>query len=48
MLLDPLRNLGKVLVLLADVVLLAKVDEKDNRLSRKKEEGVDKLDLCKH
>ena len=46
-LLDPLEHLGKVLVLLADVVLLAKVNEVDDRLSRKKEERVDGFDLLR-
>ncbi len=45
MLLDPLDNLGEVLVLLADVVLLREVDEEDNRLGRQEEERVDDLDL---
>jgi len=44
-LLDPLSDLGKVLVLLADVVLLAEVDEEDNGLSGKEEERIDDLDL---
>lgn len=43
--LDPFENLGKVLVLLTDVVLLAQVDQVDHRLSSKKEERVDDLDL---
>jgi hypothetical protein len=39
-----------VLVLLADIVLLAEVDEEDDRLGGQKEERVDDLDLanCKH
>lgn len=44
-LLDPLSDLGKVLVLLTDVIPLAKVDEEDNGLSGKKEKGVDDLNL---
>lgn len=44
-LLDPLGNLGKVLVLLANVVPLAQVDEVDDGLGGKKEEGVDCLNL---
>lgn len=44
-LLDPFEHLGKVLVLLANVVLLAKVDEVDNGLGSEKEERVDDLDL---
>jgi hypothetical protein len=35
-----------MLVLLANIILLTKVDQEDNRLSRKKEEGVDNLDLA--
>jgi len=35
-----------VLVLLADVVLLAEVDEEDDGLGRKEEERVDDLDLA--
>jgi hypothetical protein len=48
-LLDPASNLGQMLVLLADVILLAKVDEKDNGLGREEEERVDDLNLesCK-
>lgn len=46
MLLDPCSNLGQVLVLLADVVLLAEVDEVDDGLGRKEEERVDDLDLA--
>jgi hypothetical protein len=42
---DPLRDLGQVLVLLADVVLLTEVDEEDDGLGREKEERVDDLDL---
>jgi hypothetical protein len=34
-----------MLVLLADVILLAEVDEEDDRLGRKEEERVDDLDL---
>jgi hypothetical protein len=44
-LLDPLRNLGEVFILLANVVLLAQVDEVDNRLSREEEKRVDNFDL---
>lgn len=43
--LDPLNNLGQVLVLLTEVVSLAKVGQVDNRLGGKKEERVDDLDL---
>jgi hypothetical protein len=45
-LLDPGSNLGQILVLLANVVLLAEVDEVDDRLGRKEEERVDDLDLA--
>jgi hypothetical protein len=45
-LLDPLSDLGKMLILLADVVLLAEVDEVDDRLGSKQEKGVNDLDLC--
>ena len=44
--LDPLGNLGKMLVLLADVVLLAQVDKVYNGLSGEEEERVDVLDLA--
>lgn len=44
-LLDPLRDLGKILVLLADVVPLAEVDQVDDGLSREEEQRVDHLDL---
>ena len=43
--LDPLNNLGQVLVLLAKVVLLTEVGQVDNRLGSQKEERVDDLDL---
>lgn len=42
---DPFEHLGEVLVLLADVVLLAKINEVDDRLSRKKEKRVNGFDL---
>lgn len=45
-LLDPLEQLGQVLVLLADVVLLAQVDQVHNGLGSEQEQGVDDLDLC--
>jgi hypothetical protein len=35
-----------VLVLLADIVLLAEVDEEDDRLGGQEEERVDDLDLA--
>lgn len=43
--LDPLEDLGKVLVLLAEIVLLAQVDQVDRRLGCQKEEGVDNFHL---
>ena len=46
MLLDPCGDLGKVLVLLSDVVALAEVDEVDDGLGGEEEHGVDGLDLC--
>ena len=45
MLLHPLGDLGKILVLLPDVILLAQVDKEDNRLSSKKEQRVYDFDL---
>lgn len=45
MLLYPLGNFGQVLVLLADVVLFAEVDEEDDWLGGEEEEWVDDLDL---
>jgi hypothetical protein len=35
-----------VLVLLADIIFLAEIDEEDDWLGRKKEERVDDLDLA--
>lgn len=43
--LDPLGNLGEVLVLLTDVVPLAQVDHVHDWLGREKEERIDNLDL---
>jgi hypothetical protein len=45
-LLDPLGDLGEVLVLLPNVVALTQVNEVDDRLGSEEEEGVDGLDLC--
>jgi hypothetical protein len=45
MLLDPLNDLGKMLVLLPDVVPLGKVDQEDNRLGGQEEKRVDDLNL---
>jgi hypothetical protein len=44
-LLDPLNNLGEVLVLFPDIVPLGKVNQEDNRLGRQEEKRVDDLDL---
>jgi hypothetical protein len=44
-LVDPLNNLGKMLVLLANEVLLGQVDEVDNGLGSQEEERVDDLNL---
>jgi len=44
-LLDPLGNLGQMLVLFPDVVLLGKVDKVNYGLGGQEEEGVDDLDL---
>lgn len=43
--LDPLNNLGQVLVLLSDEVLLRQVDQEDDGLGCEEEERVDDLDL---
>jgi hypothetical protein len=48
MLLQPLSNLTKMLVLFADVILLTQVDKVDDRLGSKKEQGVDGLDLLSY
>jgi hypothetical protein len=45
MLLDPFGNLGQVLVLLAEIVLLAEVDQVNDGLGRQKEERVDHFNL---
>lgn len=45
MLLAPLRDLGEVLVLLPDVILLGKIDQIDDGLGAEQEERVDDLDL---
>jgi hypothetical protein len=44
--LDPFGDLGEMLVLLADVVLLAQVDKSNDGLGREEEERVDVLDLA--
>lgn len=43
--LDPLKDLGEVLVLLADVISLAQVDKVHNGLGSEKEQRVDDFDL---
>lgn len=43
--LDPLKDLGEVLVLLADVISLAQVDQVHNGLGSEKEQRVDDFDL---
>jgi hypothetical protein len=47
MLLDPLHDLGEMLVLLPDVISLREVDQVDSRLGRQEEKRVDDLDLKK-
>ena len=47
MLLDPFGNLGQVLVLLAEVVFLAEIDQVDDGLGRQKEERVNYLNLIR-
>lgn len=42
---DPFGNLRKMLVLLADIVLLAQVDEIDDGFGREQQERVDHFDL---
>ena len=44
-LLDPFGDFGEVLVLLADVVFFAEVDEVDDGFGGQEEEGVDDFDL---
>jgi hypothetical protein len=45
MLLDPLDDLGEMLVLLPDVVSLREVDQEDAGLGRQEEKRIDDLDL---
>jgi hypothetical protein len=47
MLLDPLDDLGEMLVLLPDVIPLRKVDEVDYRLGGQEEKRIDGLNLIK-
>ena len=47
MLLDPLGDLGQMLVLLPDVVAFGQVDEEDDGLGGQEEEGVDDFDLVR-
>jgi hypothetical protein len=44
-LLDPFHDLGQMLVLLSDVILLTQVNEVDDRLGSQEEKRVDDLDL---
>lgn len=44
----PFGDLGKMLILLSDVVFLAKVDEVDNRFSAEEEERINDFDLVDH
>lgn len=44
--LNPFRNLGDILILLANIIPLAKVDKINNRLGRQKEKWVNDFDLC--
>ena len=46
MFLDPLGDLWKMLVLLSNVVFLAKIDEVDNGLSAEEEERIYDFDLA--
>ena len=45
---DPFGNLGKMLILLSDIVFLAEIDEVDNWFSGKEEERIYDLDLGNH
>lgn len=42
---DPFGNLGKMFILLSDVIFLAKVDEVDDRFSAEEEERIDDFNL---
>lgn len=46
--LDPLGNLGKMLVFLANVISFAQVDKVNDRLRCKKEKRIDNFDLVGH
>ena len=48
MFLDPFSNLWEMLVLLADIILFAQVDEVDHRFGGEKEERIDNFDLDDH
>ena len=48
MLFDPFGNLWKMLVLLSDVILFAKVDEVDDRFGTEEEERIYGFDLVHH
>lgn len=43
--LDPFHDLGQILVLLPEIVLLGQVDEIDNGLGGEEEQGIDDFDL---
>lgn len=45
MFLDPFSDLREMLVLLADIVLFAKVDQVDDGLCSEEEERIDNFDL---
>ena len=44
--LHPFSDFGQMLVLLPDVVPLAKVDQEDDGFGSEKKERVDDFDLC--
>lgn len=48
MLFDPFGNLGKMFILLSDVIFLAEIDEVDDRLGTEEEEGIYDFDLVFH
>lgn len=48
MLFDPLRNLGKMLVLLPDIVFFAKVDKVNDRLCGEEKQRIYDFDLARH
>ena len=48
MFLDPFGDLGKMLVLLSNVIFLAEVDEVDNGFSAEEEKRIYDFDLVDH